>query len=208
MALQLSKGGKLNLTKADPSAKKFIVGMGWDPQGIPGGPDFDLDAVAFACGASGKAKDENVMFYGLEKDSNGHRWSPDKSIMHSGDNRTGGGDGDDEQLVVEVAKIGKDIQSIAFSATIYAYRKRKQNFGQVNNAYIRILNADTNVELCRYNLTDQYTTESAVVFGTLSRVGDTWEFTATGKALTGGLKGVCGYFGVDADDENDDPKVK
>ena len=190
MAVSLSKGQKVDLTKTNPGLTKVIVGLGWDTNRYDGGKDFDLDTAAFLLGVNGKVTSDNdFVFYNNLKDPSG-------SVAHLGDNRTGAGDGDDEQLGVELSKVPASIEKIDFTVTIHDAQARSQNFGQVSNAYIRILNADTNEELIRYDLSEDYSIETAIVVGELYRHGGEWKFNAVGSGFQGGLGALCGNFGI------------
>ena len=189
MALSLSKGGNLSLTKEAPGMTKVLVGLGWDARSTDG-QDFDLDASAFLLKADGKVRaDSDFIFYNQLK-------SVDGSVEHTGDNRTGEGDGDDEAIKVDLSKIPADIHKIAFTVTIHEAEARRQSFGQVRNAFIRIVNQDTNVEVGRYDLAEDASTETAVIFGELYRHGTEWKFRAVGQGFNGGLKPLAESFGL------------
>lgn len=161
MAVSLSKGQKVDLTKGNPGLSKIIVGLGWDTNKYDGGADFDLDAAAFLLAANGKvASDSDFVFYGNLKHSSG-------GVEHMGDNLTGEGDGDDEQIKVNLAAVPASVNKICFTVTIYEAESRKQNFGQVSNAYIRIVDETSNAELIRYDLGEDFSIETAVVVGEL-----------------------------------------
>jgi len=191
MALSLSKGQNLSLTKTDPGLKKIVIGLGWDPRATDG-QDFDLDASAFMLVESGKVRAvEDFIFYG----------TPDLrskcgSVIHTGDNRTGDGDGDDEQIKVDLGKIPSDIQKIAFTVTIYKGKSKSQSFGQVANAFIRVVNETSGAEVVRYDLTEDYSTETAMIFAELYRHNSEWKFRAVGQGYAGGLKAMCDQFGI------------
>ena len=189
MALSLTKGGNLSLTKEDPGMTKVLVGLGWDARSTDG-TEFDLDASAFLLKADGKVRaDSDFIFYNQLK-------SVDGSVEHTGDNRTGEGDGDDEAIKVDLSKIPADIHKIAFTVTIHEAEARRQSFGQVRNAFIRIVNQDTNVEVGRYDLDEDASTETAVIFGELYRHGTEWKFRAVGQGFNGGLKPLAESFGL------------
>lgn len=191
MAVSLSKGQKVDLTKANPGLTKVVVGLGWDTNKYDGGKDFDLDTAAFLLGGNGKVTSDNdFVFYNNLKDPSG-------AVTHLGDNRTGAGDGDDEQIGVELSRVPASIEKIDFTVTIHDAQARSQNFGQVSNAYIRILNADTNEELIRYDLSEDYSIETAIVVGELYRNNGEWKFNAVGSGFQGGLGALCGNFGID-----------
>ena len=189
MALSLTKGGNLSLTKEAPGMTKVLVGLGWDARSTDG-QDFDLDASAFLLKADGKVRaDSDFIFYNQLK-------SVDGSVEHTGDNRTGEGDGDDEAIKVDLSKIPADIDKIMFTVTIHEAEARRQSFGQVRNAFIRIVNQDTNVEVGRYDLDEDASTETAVIFGELYRHGTEWKFRAVGQGFKGGLKPLAESFGL------------
>ncbi len=189
MALSLSKGGNLSLTKEAPGMTKVLVGLGWDARSTDG-QDFDLDASAFLLKADGKVRaDSDFIFYNQLK-------SVDGSVEHTGDNRTGEGDGDDEAIKVDLSKVPADIDKIAFTVTIHEAEVRKQNFGQVRNAFIRIVNQDTNSEVARYDLAEDASTETAMIFAELYRNGSEWKFRAVGQGFNGGLKPLAESYGL------------
>ena len=189
MALSLTKGGNLSLTKEAPGMTKVLVGLGWDARSTDG-VDFDLDASAFLLKADGKVRaDSDFIFYNQLK-------SVDGSVEHTGDNRTGEGDGDDEAIKVDLSKIPADIHKIAFTVTIHEAEARRQSFGQVRNAFIRIVNQDTNVEVGRYDLAEDASTETAMIFAELYRHGTEWKFRAVGQGFKGGLKPLAESFGL------------
>ncbi len=189
MALSLQKGGNLSLSKTDPSLTKIIVGLGWDERATDGS-SFDLDASAFLLNASGKVRgDTDFIFYNQVK-------AVDGSVEHTGDNRSGAGEGDDEAIKVDLSKVSMDIQKIAFTVTIHDAETRKQNFGQVGNAFIRIVNELTGTEIVRYDLAEDYSTETAMVFGELYRHNSEWKFRAVGQGYAGGLKAMCDQYGI------------
>ena len=190
MAVSLSKGQKVDLTKGNPGLSKIIVGLGWDTNKYDGGADFDLDAAAFLLAANGKvASDSDFVFYGNLKHSSG-------GVEHMGDNLTGEGDGDDEQIKVNLAAVPASVDKIGFTVTIYEAESRKQNFGQVSNAYIRIVDETSNAELIRYDLGEDFSVETAVVVGELYRNNGEWKFNAIGSGFQGGLKALYQNYGV------------
>jgi tellurium resistance protein TerD len=185
----LNKGGRISLSKEAPDLKKVHVGLGWDPRATDGG-DFDLDASAFLLDANGKVRaDTDFIFYNQLR-------STDGSVEHTGDNLTGAGEGDDEVVMVDLSKVPADIQKIAFTVTIHEAEQRRQNFGQVQNAFIRLVNAETNAEVARYDLTEDASIETAMIFGEIYRHGNEWKFTAVGQGYSGGLAAMCRQFGV------------
>ncbi|KMM77831.1 TerD family protein [Pseudomonas deceptionensis] len=189
MALSLSKGGNLSLSKEAPGMTKVLVGLGWDARSTDG-QDFDLDASAFLLKADGKVRaDSDFIFYNQLK-------STDGSVEHTGDNRTGEGDGDDEAIKVDLSKVPADIDRIAFTVTIHEAETRKQNFGQVRGAFIRIVNQDNNSEVARYDLAEDASTETAMIFAELYRNGAEWKFRAVGQGFNGGLKPLAESYGL------------
>ncbi len=193
MPVNLKKGQKVSLTKENPGLKRVVVGLGWDVNAFDTGGDFDLDAAAFLLTDSGKVKDSgDFVFYGNLKHTSG-------SVQHMGDNLTGAGDGDDEQIKVDLSMVPEDISKIAFSATIYEAEARRQNFGQVSNAFIRIYNEETGEEILRYDLGEDFSIETAVVFGELYKNGEEWKFNAIGSGYQGGLAALCANYGVDVE---------
>ena len=191
MAINLQKGQKINLTKGGGGLRSVMVGLGWDVNAFDSGADFDLDAAAFMVDSNGKCQTEKeFVFYGnLEH--------PSGAIKHMGDNRTGDGEGDDEQIEVNLADIPANIEKIAFTATIYDAETRRQNFGQVSNAYIRLVNVETNEEIIRYDLGEDFSIETAVVVGEIYRHNGEWKFNAIGSGFQGGLAALCGHYGIE-----------
>ena len=191
MPVSLKKGQKVSLTKDNPGLTKVVVGLGWDVNAFDTGGDFDLDAAAFLLGDNGKASmSEDFVFYG-------NLSHPTGCVQHMGDNLTGAGDGDDEQVKVDLTKVPADITKIAFTVTIYEAEQRRQNFGQVNNAFIRVYNEETGEELVRYDLAEDFSIETAVVFGELYKNNNEWKFNAIGCGYQGGLAALCANYGVD-----------
>ncbi|MFE4635729.1 TerD family protein [Streptomyces sp. NPDC056773] len=189
MGVSLSKGGNVSLTKAAPNLTAVIVGLGWDARTTTG-VDFDLDASAILTNDQGKvASDANFVFFNNLK-------SPDGSVEHTGDNTTGEGDGDDEAIKVNLAGVPADVAKIVFPVSIYEAESRQQSFGQVRNAYIRVVNQADNAELARYDLSEDASTETAMVFGELYRNGAEWKFRAIGQGYASGLRGIAQDFGV------------
>ena len=190
MPISLAKGQKVSLTKDNPGLSRVIVGLGWDVNAFDTGGDFDLDAAAFMVTESGKvSRQEDFVFYGNLIHLSG-------SVQHMGDNLTGTGEGDDEQIRIDLSKIPPEISKIAFSATIYEAEQRHQNFGQVNNAFIRIYNEASGEEMLRYDLGEDFSIETAVVFGELYKNGTEWKFNAIGSGYQGGLAALCANFGI------------
>lgn len=189
MSISLSKGGNISLSKTDPSLVNVLVGLGWDPRATDGA-DFDLDASAFMLSSSGKARNDNdFIFYNNLR-------SPEGAVEHTGDNRTGEGDGDDESLKVNLSKVPADVEKIVFTVTIHDSETRRQNFGMVGNAFIRIVNQNSNAEIARYDLQEDASTETAMVFGELYRHNSEWKFRAVGQGYAGGLRAMCLQYGL------------
>ncbi len=190
MAISLQKGQKVDLTKTNPGLTKIIVGLGWDTNKYDGGKDFDLDAAAFMLADSGKvASDQDFIFYGNKSHNS-------SSVMHMGDNLTGAGEGDDEQIKVDLSLVPAAISKIDFTVTIHEADIRNQNFGQVSNAFIRIVDEANNNELIRYDLGEDFSIETAVVVAELYRNGADWKFNAIGSGFQGGLAALCNNFGL------------
>ena len=188
--ISLFKGQKVDLTKNNPGLSRILVGLGWDVKKYDGGHDFDLDAAAFVLGVNGKVlSDADFVFYNNLKHSSG-------AVQHMGDNLTGAGEGDDEQIKVDLSKLPGNADKVAFTVTIYDAETRKQNFGQVANAYIHILDEANGKELIRYDLGEDFSVETAVVVGELYRQAGEWKFNAIGSGFKGGLKALCQNFGV------------
>ncbi len=191
MAISLQKGGNVNLSKEAPGMKKMLVGLGWDVRATDG-DGFDLDASAFLLNEAGKVRgDTDFIFYNQTK-------STDGSIEHTGDNRTGDGEGDDESIIVDLSKVPADIHKIAVCVTIHDAVARKQNFGMVNSAYVRCVNAADNVEVAKYDLSEDASVETAMIFGEIYRNGSDWKFKAIGQGFQGGLGPLAKSFGVNA----------
>ena len=190
MAISLKKGQKVELTKTNPGLKNILIGLGWDTNKYDGGKDFDLDASVFLLGAGGKvASDDDFVFYGNLKHKSG-------AVEHLGDNLTGAGEGDDEQIKIDLSKVPADVEKIDFTVTIYEAEERKQNFGQVENAFIRVMDATNNKELIRYDLGEDFSIETAVVIGELYRNKGEWKFNAIGSGFSGGLASLGKNYGV------------
>lgn len=190
MPVNLQKGQKVSLTKGNPGLSKVVVGLGWDVNQFDTGGAFDLDAAAFLLGENGKtAVSEDFVFYG-------NLTHPSGSVQHLGDNLTGAGDGDDEQIKVDLSKVPANVAKIAFTVTIYEAEQRRQNFGQVNNAFIRVYNEETGEELVRYDLGEDFSIETAAVFGELYKNNGEWKFNAIGCGYQGGLAALCANYGV------------
>jgi tellurium resistance protein TerD len=189
MALTLQKGANLSLTKTDPSLSKIRVGLGWDPRATDGA-EFDLDASALLLGANGKVRSEaDFIFYNQLK-------SLDGSVEHTGDNRTGAGDGDDEVIKVDLSRIPADVDKVVFIVTIHDAESRKQSFGQVGGSFIRVVNDVTGAEVVRYDLAEDASTETAMVFAELYRNNGEWKFRAVGQGYAGGLRALANNYGM------------
>ena len=190
MGIMLKKGQKIDLTKGNKSLKKILVGLGWDTNKYDGGYDFDLDAAAFCCGDDDKVhEDLDFIFYNNLKHESG-------AIEHLGDNLTGEGEGDDEQIVIDLSLIPARITKINFTVTIHEADERGQNFGQVSNAYVRVMNEETGEELIRYDLGEDFSIETAIVVAELYRHNGEWKFNAIGNGFQGGLAALCQNFGL------------
>lgn len=190
MAVSLQKGQKVDLTKSNPGLTQIKVGLGWDTNKYDGGGEFDLDVSVFLLNDQGKVVDDkHFIFFN-------NAVSPDGSVVHSGDNRTGAGDGDDEVIDIDLSKVSSSIQKIAFSITIYDAADRNQNFGQVSNAYARVLNPANGEELIRYDLGEDFSIETAIVVGDLYRHSGEWKFSAIGAGYRDGLAGLARDYGV------------
>lgn len=191
MAISLQKGGNVNLSKEAPSLTKMVIGLGWDPRATDG-KEFDLDGSAFLLKADGKARsDADFIFYNNLK-------SADGSVTHAGDNKDGQGDGDDEKIIIDLSSVPADVDKIAVGVTIHDAEARKQNFGMVAKAYIRCLDANGDKEIARYDLSEDSSTETAMIFGEVYRAGAEWKFKAVGQGFAGGLGPLARSFGISA----------
>lgn len=189
MAVSLSKGGNVSLSKSSPGLKKIQVGLGWDAR-VTTGVDYDLDASAFLIGENGKVRsDDDFIFYNQLTSVCG-------AVEHTGDNRTGDGDGDDESLIIDLEKISTHTSRIVICVTIDEAESKKQNFGQVSDAFIRIVNIENDIEIVRFDLSEDYSTETAMIFGEIYRHANEWKFKAVGQGFAGGLAEMCALFGV------------
>ena len=189
MAISLQKGGNISLSKEAPSMTKMVLGLGWDVRATDGSA-FDLDASAFLLNASGKVRsDADFIFYNQAK-------SADGSVEHTGDNRTGEGDGDDETIVVDLTRVPADVEKVAVAVTIHDAEARNQNFGQVSSAYIRCVNEANNTEVARYDLSEDASVETAMIFGEIYRHNGEWKFKAVGQGFNGGLGVLAASYGV------------
>ena len=190
MAINLSKGGNINLSKTAPTMSKVDLGLGWNPRATDG-KAFDLDAVAFLTGEDGKVRlDGEFIFFN-------QKVSPCGSVTHNGDNRTGDGDGDDETISVDLSKVPQEVAKIVFAVTIHEGQQNSQNFGMVDKAYIRVINQDANAEeLARFDLSEDGSIEVAMIFGELYRHSGEWKFKAVGQGFSGGLGALAASYGV------------
>ena len=190
MAVQLSKGQRIDLTKTNPGLVKAMIGLGWDTNKYQGGHDFDLDASAFLVDENDKClNDQDFVFYN-------NLSHPSGAVVHTGDNRTGEGDGDDEQLIVDFSKIPSNVHKIGLTVTIHDANTRHQNFGQVSNAFVRLVDDSNNQELLRFDLGEDFSIETAVVICELYRHGKDWKFSAVGSGFSGGLADLCSNYGL------------
>jgi tellurium resistance protein TerD len=189
MAISLSKGGNISLSKEAPGLTQILVGLGWDVRSTDG-VEFDLDASAFLLASTGKVRsDADFIFYNQPRSSDG-------SVAHGGDNRTGAGEGDDETVNVDLVKLPADVQKIAVCVTIHEAEARRQNFGMVQNAFVRVVNAGNGAEVARYDLSEDASTETAMIFAEIYRHNNEWKFKAIGQGYRGGLGPLATSFGV------------
>lgn len=189
MAVSLVKGGNVSLTKEAPSMNVALVGLGWDAL-VTDGQAFDLDASVFLVGENGKVlSDSHFVFYN-------NTTSPDGAVQHQGDNRTGEGDGDDEQVKIDLTKVAADVKKLVFAVTIHEADSRKQNFGMVSNSFMRVVNNDNGAEIARFDLSEDASTETAMIFGELYRHGAEWKFKAVGQGFAGGLAALATQHGI------------
>lgn len=187
--LTLSKGSNLSLSKADPALQKAIIGLGWDPR-TTAGEQFDLDASALLLTAAGKVRsNDDFIFYNQLQ-------SADGAVVHQGDNRTGEGDGDDEQIIIDLAAVSAEIQKIVIVVSIDQAEARGQNFGQVRDAFCRVVNVDTNNEIVRYDLSEDAAAETCMIFAEIYRHNGEWKFRAVGQGYASGLHGIASDFGI------------
>jgi tellurium resistance protein TerD len=190
MGIQLSKGQRIDLTKTNPGLVRAVIGLGWDTNKYNGGFDFDLDASAFLVDTNNRCvNDSDFVFYN-------NLQHPSGSVMHTGDNRTGEGEGDDEQLIIDFSKIPSHVNKIGITVTIHDADHRLQNFGQVSNAFVRLVDESTNIELLRFDLGEDFSVETAVVVCELYRNGNDWKFNAIGSGFSGGLAALCRNYGL------------
>ena len=201
MAIKMSKGSRISLTKGT-SLREALAGLGWDTNRYHGSDEFDLDLVLFECDDKMQCIDEkHIVFYNNKvRDTNG-KWiiaDPELAIKHSGDNRTGQGDGDDESAIIDFAKLNPKVENIVVVATIYDADARRQNFGMVDNAYIRIVDNESGKEIARYDLGESFSKETAVIFGELKRIAGDWDFQAVGKGAKD-LEALCIDYGLEVE---------
>ena len=194
MPISLKKGQKVSLSKENPGLTKVLVGLGWDVNAFDSGYNFDLDASAFMVGSNGKCPTEKefIFYSNLEH--------PSESVKHMGDNLTGAGEGDDEQIVIELDKVPAQYDRIVVVVNIFRAEARHQHFGMIENAFIRIVDARNNQELCRFNLSEHYDGMTAMIFGEVYRHGNEWKFNAIGSGYQGGLAALCANYGVEVED--------
>lgn len=191
MSINLSKGQRIDLTKTNPGLTRAIIGLGWDINQYDGATGFDLDASAFMANESGKVmNDEDFIFYN-------NLVHPSGGVEHTGDNRTGEGDGDDEQIIIDFSKIPLHINKIGIAVTIHDAESRRQNFGQVSNAFVRVVNEDNNIEILRFDLGEDFSVETAVIVCELYKHNGEWKFNAVGSGFSGGLAALCRNYGLD-----------
>jgi tellurium resistance protein TerD len=189
MGVALTKGGNVSLSKSAPNLTAIMVGLGWDARSTTGA-DFDLDASALLLGPNGRVlSDSHFVFFNNLR-------SPDGSVEHTGDNLTGEGEGDDESILINLAMVPPQVERIVFPVSIYEADSRGQSFGQVNNAFIRVVNQADNQELARYDLSEDASSETAMIFGEVYRRNDEWKFRAVGQGYASGLRGIAVDFGV------------
>ncbi len=193
MPVNLQKGQKVSLTKGNPGLSRVVVGLGWDINQFDTGGSFDLDSAAFLLGDNGKVgSSDDFVFYGNLRHKSG-------GLEHLGDNLTGAGDGDDEQIKIDLARLPDNISRIAFTVTIYEAEERRQNFGMMNNSFIRIVDEANGQEILRYDLGEDFSIETAAVFGELYKHNGEWKFNAIGSGYQGGLAALCANYGVDVE---------
>ncbi|WP_407539775.1 TerD family protein [Deinococcus radiomollis] len=191
MAVSLTKGGNVSLSKEAPGLKKIVLGLGWDPRKTDG-KEFDLDAMVFLTADTGKVRsDADFVFFN-------NKTSADGSVVHAGDNRSGAGDGDDETIAIDLEKVPGDVAKIVATVVIYEGKERVQNFGMVDKAYIRVLNGDGGAEIARFDLSEDAGTVTAMIFGEIYRNGAEWKFKAIGQGYDGGFQALVQSYGVNA----------
>ena len=189
MGVSLQKGGNVSLDKAAPGMTKILIGLGWDERATDGA-EFDLDASLFLLNSQGKARGDNdFIFYNKLTSDCG-------SVVHQGDNRTGEGDGDDEAIKIDLSQVPAEVNKVAVTVTIHDAQSRNQNFGQVANAFMRVVNDENNEEIARYDLSEDYSVETAMIFGEIYRHNGEWKFKAIGQGFEGGLKALAIGYGI------------
>ena len=189
MSISLAKGGNVSLSKEAPGLTNILIGLGWDERSTDG-TDFDLDACAFLLNEGGRVRsDSDFIFYNNLRSSDG-------SVEHTGDNLTGGGDGDDEQVKVDLSRVPADVSKIAVTVTIHEGEGRRQNFGMVANAFIRVVDETSGREITRYDLNEDASVETAMIFGEVYRHNGDWKFRAVGQGFKGGLGPLAKNYGV------------
>lgn len=190
MAVNLTKGQKIDITKGNAGLNKILIGLGWDVNKYDGEADFDLDASAFILDASGKVKnDSDFIFFNNSSGANG-------AVLHTGDNLTGEGEGDDEQIKMDLSSMPTDVEKVAFVITIHEAEERNQNFGQVSNAFVRVVDDAKGEELVRYDLGEDFSIETALIVGEMYKHNGEWKFAAIGSGYQGGLVSICKNYGV------------
>ncbi|NBD16512.1 MAG: chemical-damaging agent resistance protein C [Cyanobacteria bacterium] len=190
MGISLQKGQRVSLEKVSPGLEAVFVGLGWDVNQTDSGSDFDLDTSVFLLGSDEKLiSDNHLVFYNNLKSPD-----PDNSVEHMGDNLTGAGEGDDEVVIINLKKVPEDVQKITFVVTIYDGEKRGQNFGQVSNAFVRLVDVKTKEEVLRYDLTEEYSIETAMIMGELYRKDGEWRMSAVGQGYEGGLQAILNRY--------------
>ena len=191
MAVSLTKGGNVSLSKEAPGLKKITLGLGWDPRKTDG-TEFDLDAMVFLVNDAGRVRsDSDFVFFN-------NKSSADGSVVHGGDNRSGAGDGDDETINIDLEKVPADVQKVIATVVIYEGKERNQNFGMVDKGYIRVLNGDGGAEIARFDLSEDAGTVTAMIFGEIYRSGSEWKFKAIGQGYADGFQALVKSYGVNA----------
>ncbi|MDP3508596.1 MAG: TerD family protein [Candidatus Melainabacteria bacterium] len=196
---KVAPGQKISLTKDNPGLKNIIIGMGWNPRRTDG-KKFDLDAACFLITADGKIRAPHDMVSYVE----GFQTHPSNSVIYAGDNKDGQGEGDDETIKVDLSSVPADIAKIVFTASVYAGRTRLQNFGMVDGAYARLIDATSNNELYKFDLSEEASTNTAVILVRLYRAGTEWKFEGVGQGFDGGFKALCAEHGLEVDEEVDE----
>ncbi len=191
MAVSLSKGGNVSLSKEAPGLKKIMLGLGWDPR-VTDGKEFDLDAMVFLVNEAGRVRaDTDFVFFN-------NKQSADGSVVHAGDNRTGAGEGDDETIEISLDRLPAEVQKVIAAVVIYEGKERSQNFGMVDKAFIRVVNAEGGSEIARFDLSEDAGTVTAMIFGEIYRSGSEWKFKAIGQGYAEGFQALVRSYGVGA----------